>query len=62
MISTITRRVTPRPGSAELVAGLKVEGCKVVEVCFSILGGGLPIQNKHVDTESILSAVTGKSL
>ena len=44
VISTIARRVLPRPEPAELVAGLKVEGCRVVEVCFSILGGGLPIQ------------------
>ena len=58
-----TSIVTPRPGSAALVAGLNVEvAIVVVELCFSILGGGLPIQNKHVDTESILSAVTGKSL
>ena len=41
---TTIRRVLPRLELAELAAGLKVEGCRVVEVCFSILGGGLPIQ------------------
>ena len=45
VIATTISRVLPRPEEpAELVAGSKVWGCRVVEVCFSILEGGLPIQ------------------
>ena len=43
---TTTNRVLARPELelAELVAGFREEGESVVDVCLTILSGGLPIQ------------------
>ena len=57
-----TTRVLARPMLllAELVAGLRVGGGRLVDVCGVNLPWGLPVQIKYVSTESKSSPVTGK--
>ena len=56
--STTTKRVLWPEEPAELVAGVKADGVRVVEVCPVILPGRLPERENCVGTESISVAVT----
>ena len=59
---TTTSNVLARPmvELAELVAGLRLGGGRVVEVCLMILSRGVPIQIKYVGTASKSLPHTGK--